>query len=515
MDGSSVLFIVMPIVVPLVLFTGIALPFIADSRSAAKHPGGEAARAARQESGPVCTCPRVVIVGAGFAGLNAARALRGVDAEVTIVDGHDYHTFQPLLYQVSTGYLAPEEVGAALRAVFRRQANVRVRVGTAAGLDYPAHALVLQDGSRLRFDYLIVAAGAETNFFGIPGMREHGWPLYTLPDAIRLRRHLLSTLEQAAADPAAGPVKVVVAGGGATGVETAGALTSMARELAGPAVRLQVTLVEATPRLLNGFSARSSRTALADLRRRGVDVRLSQTVQAAGARQVTLSSGEQIQTSTVIWAAGVRANGLGRRLGLEVGDHGRIVVNSRLQAGDHPDVFAAGDVAAVTRPASGQTLPMLAPAAIQSGRHAGEQVARLISGQSLTDFGYRDKGVMAVLGRGDAVAELPVILGAPGRYQLRIGGRLAWLLWLGVHIVYLIGFRNRLQVLIDWAWNCFTSRGAGAILLEQPESATPTAHMTDRTPARVPPSAMSGHGTVETDGNHAKDRPFATDGDRP
>jgi len=161
---------------------------------------------------------------------------------------------------------------------------------------------------------------------------------------------------------------------------------------------------------------------------------------------VTLSGGERIQTGTVIWAAGVKANSVSRGLGLEVNDHGRIVVDSRLQVPDHPGVFAAGDVAAVTQPPSGQQpLPMLAPVAIQTGRHAGQQVARLISGKSLTDFRHRDKGVVAVLGRGDAVTELPLIPGPPGRYQLRIGGRLAWLLWLGVHIVYLIGFRNRLQ----------------------------------------------------------------------
>ena len=445
---------------------------------------------------------RVVIVGAGFAGLNAARALRRAGAQVTIVDGHGYHTFQPLLYQVSTGYLAPEEVGAALRVVFRRQPNVRVRVGKAARLDYPARALVLQDGSTLGFDYLIVAAGAEANFFGVPGLREHGWPLYTLPDAVRLRRHLLSAVEQAAtAGPAAAPINIVVAGGGPTGVETAGALTSMARELAGPAVTLRVTLVEAGPRLLSGFSTRSSQTALADLRRRGVDVRLGQTVQAAGTRQVTLSGGEQIQAGTVIWAAGVRANSLSRGLGLEVSDHGRIVIDSHLQVPDHPDVFAAGDVAAATQPPSGQPLPMLAAVAIQTGRHAGEQVARLISGKSLTDFRYRDKGVVAVLGRGDAVAELPLVPGAPGRYQLRIGGRLAWLLWLGVHIVYLIGFRNRLQVLIDWAWNYFTSRGAGAILLEQAQDPAPHNTAADRTPG--------------ADGNHAEDTPFAAGSGRP
>ena len=181
--------------------------------------------------------------------------------------------------------------------------------------------------------------------------------------------------------------------------------------------------MEATRRLLNGFSTRSSRAALAGLRRRGVDVRLGQTIQAANARHVTLGDGEQIQTSTVIWAAGVTANGLGRGLGLHVSDHGRIVVDSRLQAADHPDVFAVGDLAAVTQPPSGQPLPMLAPVAVQSGWHAGRQVARLMSGEPLTDFRYRDKGVVAVLGRGDAVAELPLIPGAPGRHQLRIRGR--------------------------------------------------------------------------------------------
>jgi NADH dehydrogenase len=184
----------------------------------------------------------------------------------------------------------------------------------------------------------------------------------------------------------------------------------------------------------------------------------------------------------VIWAAGVKASSVSRALGLEANDHGRIVVDSRLQVPDHPDVFAAGDVAAATQPPSGQPLPMLAPVAIQTGRHAGRQVARLISGKSLTDFRYRDQGVVAVLGRGDAVTELPLIPGPPGRHQLRIGGRLAWLLWLGVHIVYLIGFRNRLQVLIDWAWKYFTSRGAGTILLEQAQDLTPDITVTDRMP---------------------------------
>jgi len=179
------------------------------------------------------------------------------------------------------------------------------------------------------------------------------------------------------------------------------------------------------------------------------------------------------------------------------------VVDFRLQVRDHPDVFAVGDVAAATQPPFGEPLPQLAPVAIQTGRHAGEQVARLINGKSLTDFRYRDKGVVAVLGRGDAVAELPLIPGPPGRYQLRIGGRLAWLLWLSVHIFYLIGFRNRLQVLIDWAWKYFTSRGGGAILLEQPQDATRQVTVPDRTPAPVPSGADTVRSVVGANGNHA------------
>jgi NADH:ubiquinone reductase (H+-translocating) len=415
--------------------------------------------------------PHIVVLGAGFAGLNAAHALRRFDADVTVLNKNNYHTFQPLLYQVSTGYLPPEEVGAALRAVFRRQSNLTVRVGELAQVNWAKRVLRCRDGSTVGFDYLILAAGAETNFFGVPGMREHGWPLYTLTDAVRLRRHLLSTLERVAqnAGHCGGPITIVVVGGGPTGVETAGALASMAHEVVGPVVNLAVTLVEAGPRLLSGLSPRSSQRALIDLCRRGVNVRLNQSVKAADAEGVSLSGGGRIQTNTVIWAAGVQASGLSRVLGLELNQRGQVIVDPQLRVPNHPNVFAAGDLAAITPAPHGRPLPMLAPVAIQTGRHAGNQVARLIEGQPLTAFHYRDKGLMAVLGRGDAVAELPLFPSAVGRYWLRFGGLVAWLLWLGVHIIYLISIRNRLQVLIDWAWSYFTSRGAGAILLEPPD----------------------------------------------
>ncbi|HYZ35730.1 MAG TPA: NAD(P)/FAD-dependent oxidoreductase [Pseudonocardiaceae bacterium] len=432
--------------------------------------------------------PRIVVLGAGFAGLNAARALRRVDADVTLLDKNNYHTFQPLLYQVSTGYLPPEEVGAALRTVFRRQSNLTVRLGELVAVDWTQRVLHCRDGSTVGFDYLILAAGAQTNFFGVPGMREYSWPLYTLTDAVRLRQHLLSILERSAqhAGPGAGRVPVIVVGGGPTGVETAGALSSMARELVGPAAKLAVTLLEAGPRLLGGLSPRSSQRALIDLSRRGVTVRLNQRVAAADAHGVTLASGERLATDTVIWAAGVQANDLSRALGVDLNHHGQIIVDAELQVPDHPGVFVAGDLAASPPAAPHERgLPMLAPVAIQSGRHAGEQLTRLIQGQPLKTFGYRDKGVMAVLGRGDAVAELPLWSRSAGHYRLKFGGLVAWLLWLGVHIVYLISFRNRLQVLIDWAWNYFTSRGAGAILLDPPEQAPRNA------PTPSPPTADS------------------------
>ncbi len=420
--------------------------------------------------------PHVVVVGGGFAGMNAAHSLAHSDADVTLVDRHNYHTFQPLLYQVSTGYLPPEEVGVAFRSVFRRQANLTVRVAVADSVDWTDGKLQLQGGPALSFDYLILAAGAETHFFGIPGMAEHAWPLYTLADGVALRAHLLATLEAAAASEPSGDAAIttVVVGGGPTGVETAGALASMADEVVGPVATLRVILIEAGPRLLNAFSPRSSERAFRDLRRRGVEVRLGHDVERADASGVTLRGGEHIQTGTVIWAAGVQANGLARTLGVEL-SRGRVVVDQNLRVPGHPNVFVAGDLAAVTAPKSSAALPMLAPVAIQAGRHAGEQVARLIAGEPPARFHYHDKGMMAVLGRGDAVAELPLLLGAgtSNRYRLRFGGLPAWLLWVGVHIAYLICFSNRVKVLVDWGWSYFTSRGAAAILVRPPDKLVP------------------------------------------
>lgn len=411
--------------------------------------------------------PRVVIVGAGFAGLNAAHALRHADVDVMIVDKNNFHTFQPLLYQVSTGYLPAEQVGAALRSVFRGQKNASVRVGKVVAADLDANRLRLADGDELVYDYLVVTAGAKANFFGIPGMEDNSWPLYTLDDAIRLRAHLLNELERADCAPGhAERSTVVVVGGGPTGVEMAGALTAMAPTFIGPHVKLRVILVEATPRLLGAFSERSSAFALEDLRKRGVEVRLEEAVESADHEGVTLKSGERIETHTIVWGAGVAANNIGTALGLETGRGGRIVVNDDLRVSDRPNVFVAGDVSVTPEP-----LPQLAPVAIQGGKHVGKQIVRLLKGKTTERFEYRDKGIMAVLGRGDAVAELPLAPRKGGyvKHPLRFAGFPAWVLWIGVHIIYLIGFRNRIKVVVDWAWDYFTSRGSGAILIHVPD----------------------------------------------
>ncbi len=408
--------------------------------------------------------PRVVVIGAGFAGINAAHALRNAAVEVTLIDKNNFHTFQPLLYQVSTAYLAPEEVSDTVRSIFRSQSNVNVIVGEVVGADWDNRRVELDDGTSVDFDYLVVGGGGTTNYFGIAGMDEHSWPLYTLADAVRLRVHLLSELERAASSTDHDPSRstVVVVGGGPTGVEMAGALSTMGPVFIGEGVGLRVILVEALPGLLSNFSKKSGERALNDLRRRGVEVRLDTKVASADAEAVELVGGERIKTHTVVWGAGIRASSLGEKLGFDVAKNGAIIVGPDLQVPNRPGVFAAGDIASAV--SKGQPVPALAPAAIQGGKHVARQIQRLMDGQSTKPFSYRDKGIMAVIGRGNAVAEIPF------PFRIRLGGRAAWLMWLGVHIVYLIGFRNRIKVLVDWAWSYLTSKGSGAILVTGVES---------------------------------------------
>jgi NADH dehydrogenase len=419
--------------------------------------------------------PIVAVVGAGFAGLAATRALRGVDADVLVVASRNYHTFQPLLYQVATAALEPEEIAHAVRGIFQRQQNVGFRLATVTGVDFGAGNLTRRDGPPIRFDYLILAAGADVGFFDIPGASEHALPLKTLEDAVLLRGHVLRQFEAACTEPAlidAGVLNFVLVGGGPTGVEMAGAFVEwfdrvLARDFPTLDIgRARVIVVEALDRLLAPFDEPLRRYAFETLRRRGVDIRLGEAVTRVDAGAVALKSGDAIPTRTVVWTAGVRASHLADALGVAQGRGRRITVDPDLSVPGHPHVFVAGDLAA-SADAGGQLHPQLAQVAIQTGRHAGRQVARSIAGAPTERFVYKDPGIMAVIGRGAAVAQFS--------FGLRLAGFPGWLVWLFLHLMYLVGFRNRLNVLINWAWNYLTyDRSARLIVeLDRPKETDP------------------------------------------
>ncbi len=414
--------------------------------------------------------PRVVVVGAGFGGLTLARALRRASVEVLLIDRQNYHTFQPLLYQVATAGLEPEEIAHAVRGIFQRQKNFSFRLGTVVGVDEAAKAVLLEDGDRIAFDYLVLATGVATNFFGIEGAEAHSFPLKSLPEAVALRSHIIRQFEQADRDRSLlerGALTFVVVGGGPTGVEMAGALVELFQKVLRkdfphlPLDRARVVLVEASPRLLGAFHETSQAFALKKLARRGVEVRLDEPVVRLEADAVTLQSGEVLPTQTLIWAAGVRTPPLVEALAMEQTHGGRLVVQHNLSVPDHPDVFVIGDMAG-SRDEEGRLHPQLAPVAMQGARHVARQIRRRIAGQPTTAFRYTDKGIMATIGRNAAVAELA--------FGLRTSGFLAWVMWLILHLVLLIGFRNRLNVLVNWAWNYFTYDRSARLIMHPPRA---------------------------------------------
>ena len=414
---------------------------------------------------PVAVVPKVVVVGAGFGGLEVARSLKGRPVDVTLIDRHNFHTFQPLLYQVATAGLNAADVAHVVRGLFHDQGNVRFRQGSVTGVDWDTRTVSVADQPPVPFDHLVVAAGAAVTWFGTPGAEEHGFPLYTLEDATRLRNHVVERFEAADTDPREidrGGLTFVVVGGGPTGVETAGALAELfamvfRKDYPGLAVsRARVVLVEMQDHLLSPFKASSRRHALETLRARGVEVRLGTKVASVDADQVTFGDGEVLPCQTLVWAAGVQANPVAGALGLEQDRGGRVVVDPDLQVPGRSGVWAIGDVAAA-RDGRGELLPQLAPVAMQAGRHVARQITRLLANEPTTAFRYRDKGTMATIGRRAAVAELP------GRITLR--GAPAWLAWLGLHLVFLVGKRNRASVLLNWSWNYLTwDRGPRLIL---------------------------------------------------
>jgi NADH:ubiquinone reductase (H+-translocating) len=408
----------------------------------------------------------VIVVGGGFAGLNAAKTLAGHDeVHVTIFDRRNYHLFQPLLYQVATAGLSPADIAVPIRSIFRARRNVAVHLGHVAAIDV-AEKWIAGDGVRLRFDYLVLACGARHSYFGHEEWEEHAPGLKTLEQAIEMRRRTLHAFEAAEneADPARQQALLtfVVVGGGPTGVELAGAIADISRTVLLKDFRridpksARIILLEAGPRVLAAFPAALSARAARDLAQLGVDVRTSSAVTGVDADGVNVGP-TRIAAGTVLWSAGVQGAGLAKTLGVKLDRAGRVHVEPDLSLPGAPDVFAAGDIVHLELP-GGELLPGLAPAAIQAGRAAAENILASLHGRPRRPFHYRDKGMMATIGKHKAVARV-------GR--LNLDGYIAWLAWLFVHVLYLIGFKNRISVLLLWAWSYVFSRRGARLITER------------------------------------------------
>ncbi len=416
--------------------------------------------------------PHVVIVGAGFGGLAAARALSRAPVRVTVVDRRNHHLFQPLLYQVATAALSPGDIAYPIRAILRRQRNATVLLADAAAVDTTSHEVVLTDG-RIAYDFLILASGARHAYFGHEEWEARAPGLKSLEDALEIRRRILLAFERAERetdpDRRRALVTFVLVGGGPTGAELAGAIGEISRHVLASDFRsidpreARILLVEAGPRILPSFPPELSAGAAAALEKLGVEIRTGAPVTAIGPESVEIA-GKRLPAATVLWAAGVAASPLARSLGVPLDKAGRVLVEPDLMVPGHPELFVIGDLAAFLHQ-TGKPLPGVAPVAIQQGRHAARNVERAVRGAPSLPFRYRDPGNLAVLGRDAAIAEL-------GR--IRLTGFPAWLFWCFVHILNLIGFRNRFIVMFEWAWAYFSyQRGARLItgpIEEHPEA---------------------------------------------
>jgi NADH:ubiquinone reductase (H+-translocating) len=391
--------------------------------------------------------PHVVVLGAGFAGVAAVKELKGAPVDVTLVDRNGFNTFQPLLYQVATGGLNPGDVTYAVRALTARIRNTQFRRGDVENVDPTAKTVTLADGHQLHYDYLIIGTGVTTNYFGVPGAEEHALALYTRQQALQVRDNLFNKLEGLAQATAAGvrsedPTAVIV-GAGATGVEMAGSLAEMgntALPIAYPELKgrkARIVLVEMGPHVLAPYHPKLREYTAKSLKKRGVELRLNTAVRAVTETGVELDNGEHLRAGTVIWAAGVRAPEDVQKWGLPQGRGGRIEVGPDLSVGEHPEVFVAGDLAVAPE----NPLPQLAQPAMQGGKHAARQIRRLVAGEPVEPFRYFDKGMMATIARGSAIAQL--------RGNIRLRGSVAWLAWLALHIYFLLGGRNRVVTLLN------------------------------------------------------------------
>jgi len=406
--------------------------------------------------------PRVVIIGGGFGGLDAARALKNAPVRVTVVDRHNYHLFQPLLYQVATASLSPGDIASPIRWILRRQSNAEVLLADARAIDTAAREVTLDRGS-LSYDYLIVAAGSSHAYFGHPEWEAYAPGLKTLDDAIVMRRRLLLAFEAAEreADPAEQRrlLTFVIVGGGATGVELAGALAEIARKTLRQDFRhirpetSRILILEGGATILTQFPSALQHAARESLERLGVEIRTNSIVTTVDERGVLwrpaaaaqAAAVERIEAQTVLWAAGVAASPIAKSLGLPLDRAGRVPAEPTLRVPGHPEIFVVGDICALAQ--DGQPLPGVAQVAKQEGAQAARNVLNALAGRPLEPFRYRDYGTMAVIGRGSAI-------GVVGGVQ--IAGFFGWLFWVFLHIFWLIGFRNRIAVFTEWAWAYFT-----------------------------------------------------------
>ncbi len=411
--------------------------------------------------------PRILILGGGFAGVGAAQKLKDADADVVLVDRHDYHTFQPLLYQFATGLLEQTGVGHSLRDLLERNGNATIHQATVTSIDLDKREVQFDGIAPLTYDYLVYGLGAEVNFFGTEGAPEHAFPMYTLPHALRLKDHILERWEATDRDPSLaddGSLNIVVVGGGPTGVETAGAIAELyqadlVRDYRGLAeAETRILLVEAGPELFPMFKPKLREYAAKALAERGVDVMTSAKVASVSPTRVTLGSGEELKAHTLVWGAGLQGNQVVKTLGLELGRGNRIGVGLDLSLDGHPEVYVVGDAAAIADEKTEQALPQLGSVALQSGEHVGEMLARKLKGKETKPFRYRDKGTMATIGRRAAVVQM---LG--GRTMT---GTKAQLAWGTVYLALLPTNEDRAKAVTDWAGAMMTHQRVGRITVE-------------------------------------------------
>ncbi len=408
--------------------------------------------------------PRVLVLGGGFGGIGAARKLADANVDVVLVDKNNYHTFQPLLYQVATDLLDTDAVGHALRDLFHDQPNVTIHQGTVTSVDVEKRTVEFADRAALDYDYLVVALGATVNFFGTEGADEHGFPMYTLADAVRLKDRVLERWEAADRDPSLvddGALNVVVVGGGPTGVESVGALAELyrsnfAEDYPGvPQDKARLILVEAGPTLFAMFKQDIRDYTKRALEQRGVEVVLGESVASVTPTRVTLKSGTVLEAHTLVWGAGLQASSLAAALPVELQRGHRVPVGPDLSLEGHPEVFAVGDIAWITDTKTGEVLPQLGSVALQAGEWAGENIARRLKGEETKPFVYEDKGTMATIGRGAAVVQF--------RRGRTMKGKAATLAWGAVHLALLSTGEDRAKAVIDWTWAGFTHERSNRI----------------------------------------------------